>query len=218
MSKTVYFQCPSNPAKIRSGFLLDTGKIKLERLDWRALGKEYIDSRNLPTFDTYEDCYIHVASLGPKNLIGSGMTSNCYLITENIVRKQYIIPQPHVISKEVECLERLNKLTDKHFPLLIGFSLGQLYIDMSHCGERATAANIPPDWKEQCDKIYSLLSSAKIFHRDINYNNILVRDGIINLVDFGNATINTDEIDRTRTLYTILHNENGRTNSNRRHR
>lgn len=216
MSKVVYFQCPVSPAQIRSGLLLDTGKIKVERDTWRILGEEYLHSQQILAFDSYEDCYLHVASLGPKEVIGAGITSNCYIVTPNIVRKQYVIPQSKVVLNEVKCLETLNKISATHFPRLINYSAEEYWIDMSHCGVRINDTTVPPDWKAQCDEIYNMLSSAKIFHRDITYNNLLVRDGIINLIDFGNATLGTDEIDLTRSLYIILHNENGRTHSNRR--
>lgn len=216
--KLVYFQCPVHPHCIRSGLLLDTGKIKVERDTWRILGKEYLHSQQMLTFDSYTDCYAHVASLGPKTQIGAGITSTCSFITTNIVRKQYVIPQPKMVLNEAKCLERLNKFSDRHFPLLINFSEKELWIDMSYCGEKATSANIPPDWKDQCDAIYNILSFAKIFHRDISYHNVLIRDNTVNLIDFGNATLDTDEIDRTRSLYVLLHNENGRSNSHRRHR
>jgi hypothetical protein len=58
---------------------------------------------------------------------------------------------------------------------------------MSYCGEPVRWWNLPDDWRDQCGEINDTLSSVGLYHNDILAKNVLVRDGIIYLVDFGGS-------------------------------
>lgn len=138
--------------------------------------------------------------------LGSGITANCYDLGNGVVRKALVIPQPKVILREVECLKRLNELSEYHFPRLYDYSTSELWIDMSNCGVTLHHARVPSDWKEQHDHILNTLSSAKIYHDDMSFGNILIdKHNRVNLIDFSQAHLDSVEIDTTKRLYIFLH-------------
>lgn len=72
-----------------------------------------------------------------------------------------------------------------HFPKV--FSLKDGVIEMEDCGV-SLLSNIPSDWESQLSDILEDLEIAGIQHRDIRLDNLMVKDGIIKLIDFGWAT------------------------------
>ena len=64
---------------------------------------------------------------------------------------------------------------------------------MSYCGNRIKKTDIPNNWKEQLSEILSTLEKNKIYNNDMWYQNYLIKDGIIHLVDFGWATMDNEE-------------------------
>lgn len=138
--------------------------------------------------------------------LGSGITANCYDMGGGVVRKALVIPQPKIILNEVECLRRLNELSETNFPRLYDYSATELWIDMSYCGKTLHHTKVPADWKQQHDHIHNILSSAKIYHDDMSFGNILIDDkGHINLIDYSQAHLDSLEIDTTKRLYIFLH-------------
>lgn len=107
---------------------------------------------------------------------------------ENSVRKAYLKDERKEVlknhwDKEVEALVLLKG--EKHFPQVLNIDEIGKVIKMTYCGESLTKENLPKNWEDQCDEITSILEGKKIFHADIYLKNILVKDGMIYLIDFG---------------------------------
>jgi len=70
----------------------------------------------------------------------------------------------------------------KHFP--VGHPPNDIEntIDMSYCGEPLT--KLPDNWKCQAEEILQALKDVNIVHRDIIPRNLLIKDGVIKLIDF----------------------------------
>ena len=72
---------------------------------------------------------------------------------------------------------------------LIRFPIAELWqgnvsnaLYMSYCGE--PLKKLPANWKDQAEEILLALKEANIVHRDIIPRNLLIKDGIIKLIDF----------------------------------
>lgn len=132
--------------------------------------------------------------------IGEGMVSRVYL-NDGKVSKRYFTPfdkypgraiEDHW-EKEVKALEKLSGKT--HFPELLSVNDTKKIIYMSYCGESLTKENLPDDWRKQCEQIEKICKEFSVYHQDFvgsdanpippHNKNILVKDGIIYLVDFG---------------------------------
>lgn len=132
--------------------------------------------------------------------IGDGMVSRVYL-HNGIVSKQYRTPFHKYAHRSIQEhwdreLEALGKVSGrKHFPKLIDVDEANRIIIMSYCGELLTEENLPADWKKQCRQIERVCRQLCVFHRDFvgletnttppHHKNILVKDGIIHVIDFG---------------------------------
>ncbi len=77
----------------------------------------------------------------------------------------------------------LKKIVGRHFPKIKSANNGIVVMD--YCGEPLTLENMPVDYEKQCEEIIKDLKSCDIIHRDINPTNLLLRSGVIMLIDFG---------------------------------
>lgn len=84
----------------------------------------------------------------------------------------------------------LSKVKSSHFPKVLGFENG--VITLEDCGVPISAEGLPPDWKRQLVAILLALKAEGIEHRDIRPDNLLVKDGVIRLIDFGWARLRED--------------------------
>lgn len=132
--------------------------------------------------------------------IGEGMVSQVYLHNGR-VSKQYFTPFHNHTGKSIQEhwdreLEALKIVSGrKHFPKLIKVDEVNRIIIMSYCGEALTKENLPSDWKKQCRQIERVCRELSVFNRDFigletntvppHHKNILVKDGIIHIIDFG---------------------------------
>lgn len=89
---------------------------------------------------------------------------------------------PMLYSNEVNTLKRAY---GKHFPKLL--EIKDNTITMNYCGEPISINNLPLDYEIQCKEIINDLKACDIIHRDINPTNILVKNGVIIIIDFGFA-------------------------------
>ena len=120
--------------------------------------------------------------------IGSGKTSKAYVNNDKtIVCKQYIDKNENQYRNEIKLLEMVSGLP--HFPTLLKIDRMNKYIYMSYCGERVNKGNIPVNWDEQLNEIFSTFDNLGIIHNDSNRYNFLVNEGILYQIDFGH-TIN----------------------------
>ncbi len=85
----------------------------------------------------------------------------------------------------------LSKVSSVHFPKVISKNEGELSIE--DCGDILTVDNLPEDWKEQLVKIIVELRTSNLQHRDIKPDNLMVKDGVIRLIDFGWAKFEDEE-------------------------
>jgi hypothetical protein len=76
----------------------------------------------------------------------------------------------------------LKDQTSVHFPRV--YSLVDGVLEMEDCGN-PILNNIPADWENQLDEILKDLTFSNIIHRDIRLDNLMVKYGVIKLIDFG---------------------------------
>ena len=85
---------------------------------------------------------------------------------------------------------------EDHFPIILSIDDDKSIIYMSYCGsmiDKAKGGNIiPNNWKVQIREILSILQNYQIYNNDIHYKNILLKNDIMHLVDFGWATIGSE--------------------------
>jgi serine/threonine protein kinase len=87
------------------------------------------------------------------------------------------------LERELEFYKKLKKYS--HFPKIIEYTTQ--YMIFEYVGDVINARNIPDNALQQIKEIYSYLEREKIKHGDIKINEILVKNNIIYLVDFGSA-------------------------------
>jgi len=88
------------------------------------------------------------------------------------------------LGREIGWLVTMDKFD--RVPSLI--RIGPNYMEMQYMGEPITKETIPKNWEDQMKYILDGLKKYKCSHNDIKPEDILVKDEIINLVDFGWAT------------------------------
>lgn len=128
-------------------------------------------------------------SVGTFNPYWKGATSVVSKTDGKIIKKQTGFMAYGLIENERRILSSLNNL---HFPKVYDVD-GELAVE--DCGEMLTVDNLPNDWKEQLVQIVFELKNAEVQHRDIKPDNLMVKDGVIKLIDFGWARLESDEPD-----------------------
>lgn len=150
----------------------------------------FIDNQNLP-----ENIFFEINSI---NLCFSRIhpprsSSGFYYVDSN---KKYFLKVfknerlESSFKNEIKILKILDKYP-KHFPKIV--LVGQNYFVMNYCGEMISAENIPVDVYTQVDDILNILNNEKIRHLDIKQFEVLVNNGILNLIDFGFSRVNFNE-------------------------
>lgn len=104
------------------------------------------------------------------------------------VAKIFSLQHRDCAKREVEALTKLGE--SQHVPSLTSIDVGlaadeEPLITMEFAGYPLTKANMPSDWEKQTNEIGGELEAAKIVHRDIMPRNLMVKRGIIMLIDFG---------------------------------
>lgn len=130
-------------------------------------------------------------SVGRFNAYWRGATAIVSKEDGKIVKRQTGFMKYGLIQNEQRILENAESI---HFPFFHKSSnIDELV--MEDCGESITVENLPKDWKEQLVQIIMDLRGNRIEHRDIKPDNIMVKDGVIKLIDFGWARFLDDEPD-----------------------
>lgn len=127
-------------------------------------------------------------SVGRFNAYQTGGTSVVSSSGDWVDKKQVRYKAYKLIDNEERILK---KLEGKHFPKVISRDGDNIRIE--HCGEPLGAHNLPDDWKAQLVNIIEELRKNHIVHRDVRLDNLMLKDGLIKLVDFGWARMDDEE-------------------------
>lgn len=136
-------------------------------------------------------------SVGRFNAYWRGATAVVSKEDGKIIKKQTGFMKYGLIDNEKRILEKTmvrDGLPFIHFPL-ISLSSEEGQIVMEDCGDIISTENLPANWKEQLVEIIMDLRECGIEHRDIKPENLLVKNGLIKLIDFGWARLIDDEPD-----------------------
>ena len=138
-----------------------------------------------------------------------GSTAHIYLLEgSNIVVKKYnkklrFISEDHnssreIFEKELTMLQKVEHLTFS--PKIKSFDKEEMIIKMEYGGKSLWEDfNLPKDWESQIRIIFNELDKWNIFYPEFRLQNILVKDGKINFIDFGLAKMDY-ELDNTTNL------------------
>lgn len=119
-------------------------------------------------------------SVGTFNSYWKGATSVVSKSDNMVIKKQTGFMAYGLIENEKRILKELDSI---HFPKLIGGQDDEVIIE--DCGQLLTVDNLPDNWKEQLVMIVMELKSHGIIHRDLKPDNLMIKDGVIKLIDFG---------------------------------
>lgn len=129
-------------------------------------------------------------TVGRFNQYVKGATASIEKKDGKVIKKQTAYKEYDLIGNEARILAGCKS---RHFPQI--YRMGEDDIEIEDCGEELTVRNLPEDWKKQLIEIIKDLRKYKIEHRDIQPNNLMVKDGIIKLIDFGWSRLKDDPKD-----------------------
>lgn len=99
-------------------------------------------------------------------------------------RKDVMQFHPEVYERERKALATLDGV--EGIPALLAADGKRLVL--SHAGEPLSRANLPPDAEAQARVLVARMVQKGVLHNDIHYDNLLVANGRLHLIDFGWAT------------------------------
>jgi len=137
-------------------------------------------------------CTPNDLTVGRFNQYWKGATSVVSQEGDKVIKKQTSWGTYNLIDNEKRIL---SKVSSKHFPVVFNLPSNNSEISIEHCGDRLTIENLPFNWKVQLIDIISELEKSTIQHRDVKPDNLMVKDGVIKLIDFGWARFKDDPPD-----------------------
>ena len=126
-------------------------------------------------------------TVGSYNGYWSGATSIISRQDDRIIKSQHSYKKYDLLSNEYRILSRLDS---DHFPKI--YSLVNNILEMEYCGIELLG-KIPFNWIIQLRNILSELNANGIIHRDIRLDNLMVKDEVVKLIDFGWAKFVDEE-------------------------
>lgn len=115
----------------------------------------------------------------------NGYFKGCTSVVEKrdglVLKKQVAYTDWNLINAEKHILSQVSSI---HFPTCFP-SLSDSEIALEDCGDLLGADNLPWDWESQLFEVLTELKRFRILHRDIRLENLMVKDGVIKLIDFG---------------------------------
>lgn len=126
-------------------------------------------------------------TVGRFNSYWKGCTSIIEKAGNTVKKRQVSYGKYNLGENEYRILSKVKSL---HFPKVLGFENG--VITLEDCGVPISSEGLPIDWKKQLVTILLALRAEGIEHRDIRPDNLLVKDGVIRLIDFGWARLRED--------------------------
>ena len=127
-------------------------------------------------------------TVGSFNRYWRGCTSIVAMGDGRVSKEQVNWLEYPLIENEYKMLK---KVDSRHFPKALAMDGKKIFIE--DCGEPMTVLNTPDDWEDQLKEIVSDLKHFGVIHRDIRPDNLMVKNGVIMLIDFGWACEEGDE-------------------------
>lgn len=129
-------------------------------------------------------------SVGRFNAYWRGATAIVSKENGKVYKEQKSFKNYDLVATEKRILKALSSI---HFPRL--YEDADNMIVMEDCGDIIDIDNLPQDWREQLVQIIMELRASNVQHRDIKPENLMVKEGIIRLIDFGWARFYDDQPD-----------------------
>jgi len=129
-------------------------------------------------------------TVGRFNAYWKGATSIIEKADGLVTKRQVSYGKYNLSENEARVLSAARSM---HFPKVMSQDGERIVLE--DCGELLSVDNLPQDWKAQLVRILMALKAEGIQHRDIRPDNLMVKDGVIKLIDFGWARLESDPPD-----------------------
>lgn len=128
-------------------------------------------------------------TVGRFNSYLKGATATIEKKDGKVIKKQTSYKEYDLITNEARILEKCNS---QHFPTLYKHDAEDIKIE--DCGDELTVDNLPVDWDVQLIEIMQDLKKYNIKHNDIKLDNLMVKNNVIKLIDFGWSSLEGEDV------------------------